>query len=121
MESITEKIHSLRTGQELPKNRNEYWSKEQDEQQMKFFEEDAGLTEMALDLGRTEVSIVFRLLSMGAFLPQSRPRSPNKNKDEKNGCRCPKCTRTDCENCGEDHLREGGTSRAEKSISKKSI
>ena len=104
MENIAERIHSLRTGQELPKNRNEYWSKEQNKQLMKLFEDDAGLTEMALDLGRTEVSIVFRLLSMGAFLPQSRPRRPNKNQSEKNGCRCPGCICKDCENCGKDHF-----------------
>ena len=102
MEDITEQIHLLRTGHQQPENRNGYWSKAQDEKLVKLFENDVGITEIAVTLGRTEVSVMGRLLARGKFLPQTRPRLTNKEMGKTGRCRCIKCHCTDCENCGFD-------------------
>lgn len=103
MENLVEQLQSLRCGEHLPDNRNGYWTKEQDEALMKSFDNGVGVSEIAITLGRTELSVIGRLACMGKFAPQCRPRSP-KPKDETNEhqCKCPSCACKDCPNYGKN-------------------
>ena len=102
MEDIAFKLHLLRTGSQLPENRNDYWSKDQDKQLAKLFNDGVGISEIAVTLGRTEVSVFGRLHANGRFKPQTRLRKTNKELGKTGRCRCIKCHCTDCESYGFD-------------------
>lgn len=61
MENLVEQLQSLRCGEHLPDNRNGYWTEEQDKALIKSFDNGVGVSEIAVTLGRTELSVIGRL------------------------------------------------------------
>lgn len=107
---ITSKILKLRSGHPENDNRNGYWTDKEDKDLLRMFYDGVGITEIAVILGRTEPSVVQRLLISGAFQRQTRPRAhkdPSEKKPPKDPkCRCEKCRRTDCVNHGKVSVQQ---------------
>lgn len=104
-ENAREQILKLRCGHPEIDNRNGYWSDEDVKKLQKMFDEGIGISEIAVRMGRTEVSVSQRLLALGCFQPQTRSRKhkdPNEKKktSKKPKCRCEKCGYTECLNQG---------------------
>lgn len=103
MENLVEQLQSLRSGEHLPDNRNGYWTEEQDKALIKSFDNGVGVSEIAITLGRTELSVIGRLACMGKFAPQCRSRSPKpKGETNEQQCKCPSCACKDCPNYGKN-------------------
>ena len=64
----------------------EYWSDYEKNKLKEMFENGIGITEMALELQRSEMAIVNQLNAMGLF---KKCRAPKKAKKE---CLCPQCS-----------------------------
>ncbi len=94
-----EQLGNLRKGKNLPENRNWYWSSEDDKKLVELFNKPTGISEIALILGRSEISIINRLRLKGLLKPQSRRRVVSEDGYEKK-CHCPGCTCDDCTYCG---------------------
>ena len=101
MKEFRKRLSSLRAGEELPENRNWYWSEEDDALLGKLFFEPKGISEIAVKMGRSEASIVQRCQHKKYLKPQSRFRSKSPNGYRKK-CRCSNCSCVDCKYCGAD-------------------
>ena len=78
-----EKVKALRNG--TAGRKRGYWSPEDNERLIWMFNEQYGITEMAVTFGRTEKAIISQLDKLHMY---DRVRAANKPKD---GCRCPEC------------------------------
>ena len=106
MDDLFTELQLLRTGKKAPRNGNDYWSEADEKTLITLFHQAVGISEIAVRLGRTELSVVQRLNLRGEFFQQCRPRSPNKSKCVETCCKCPTCPCTDCKNCGKDQKKK---------------
>lgn len=81
----TEKVKALRNG--TAGKKRGYWKEEERNLLTKMFNEQVGITEMAVTFGRTEKAIMKQLDELKLY---ERVRAANKPKD---GCKCPECSR----------------------------
>lgn len=97
---------ALRTGAKPAERSGEYWSKEDSALLGQLYAEGVGISEIALQLGRTEGAVCQQLIKMGLLTPQGRHRTRKKEADETTelpcGCLCPHCSVKACQNCGKE-------------------
>ena len=90
-----QQLIALRNGDLAAENANEYWSEEDSRKAKKMFEEGYGISDIALELKRTEVSVTCHLQNQGLFAKQCRPRM--KSAKSKNAvCLCKDCKVKNC-------------------------
>ena len=88
-----ETVKSLRNG--TAGRKRSYWTPEDNELLIKMFNEQYGITEMAVTFERTEKAIISQLDKLHMY---DRVRAANKPKD---GCRCLECPKyADCKEKG---------------------
>ena len=91
--SDSEKVKALRNG--TARRKRGYWTPEDNELLIKMFNEQYGITEMAVTFERTEKAIISQLDKLHMY---DRVRAANKPKD---GCRCLECPKyADCKEKG---------------------
>lgn len=104
MESYREALIDLRNGKSAPVNGNGYWSEHDREKLQKMYEDGTDISEISIDLGRTEVSVYSQLLQMGLFAPQCRQRDRSKKPAVR--CLCPNCDCRSCPNYGKEQCKK---------------
>lgn len=106
MESIHDALTALRSGNTPPQNSRNFWSKEDLGKLCQRFWDGCGISQMAVEMGRTEVAIYQQLLKQGLLQQQciSRPKRP---KPEDCDCLCPVCTKAICPNHGKERNDAG--------------
>ena len=93
------RLVDLRKGNRPAENANGYWTEEDKQKSKKMFEEGYGISDIALALKRTEVSVTCHFQNVGLFARQSRPRKRTANTKEVR-CLCAKCRMMDCPHRG---------------------
>jgi len=106
METNQEALAALRSGKAPPERSRDYWSKEDVETLTRSFWECHGISQMALEMGRSEIALYQKLLKMGLLSPQCDPR-PKRPRPESCDCLCPACSNKDCPNYGKEHKNAG--------------
>lgn len=92
-----ELLRAIREGTTCPDRAGEYWNKDEHKQLVDLFLDGVGLSEIALQLQRTEQAVVQRLLVAGLLTP---PQNRREKKEPKlTDCLCPKCPYKDCKHC----------------------
>lgn len=81
----TQKVKVIRNG--IAGKKKGYWSQEEKELLAKMFNEQVGITEMAVHFERTEKAIINQLDKLNLY---DRVRASNKHKA---GCLCSECAR----------------------------
>ena len=106
MKNIHDELAALRSGNAPPEHSRNFWSKEDLEKLTRRFWEGCGISQTAIEMGRTEVAIYQQLLKQGLLQQQCIPR-PKRPREEDCDCLCPVCTKTDCPNCGKEPKNAG--------------
>lgn len=101
MKSIQESLTALRSGDAPPERSRDYWNKSDLENLNQWFWEGQGISQIAVQMGRTEVAIYQKLLKLGLLSPQCIPR-PKNPKPVCCDCLCPNCHNTNCPNYGKE-------------------
>lgn len=96
MESHREALIVLRSGKSAPVNGNGYWSDRDREYLKTNYADGADISELSLELGRTEASVFTQLFLMGMLSAQCTKRAQCKKAKVK--CLCPNCECTSCPN-----------------------
>lgn len=96
-EVLHKEIQKMRQNRTPHSKNHEYWSEEESKRLSNLFDEGVGLSEIALQMGRTERAIVLKVnkdkLYAAVYAPRKTPDAM--------GCLCEKCTLKDtCESCG---------------------
>ena len=104
MESYREALIDLRSGKTAPINGNGYWSEHDREKLQRMYKDGTDISEISIDLGRTEVSVYSQLLQMGLFAPQCRQRGRSKKPAVR--CLCPNCDCSSCPNYGKEQCKK---------------
>jgi len=107
METNQEALAALRRGKAPPERSRDYWSKEDIETLTRSFWAYYGISQIALEMGRSEIAVFQKLLKMGLFDQQSSGPRPKRPKPENCGCLCPACSETDCPNYGKEQGNAG--------------
>lgn len=81
-----ERIRAMRRRTALAERQREYWTQEEKEQLKRLFEAGIGISEIALELKRTEEAVMQQIHTMNLY---ERVRRPNRGK--KSECLCKKC------------------------------
>ena len=100
MDTYREALIALRSGKSAPANGNGYWSEYDRERLQRMYEDGTDISEITIDLGRTEVSVYSQLLQMGLFAPQCKQRDRSKKATVR--CLCPNCECSSCLNYGKE-------------------
>lgn len=98
---------ALRNGTKPAERSGEYWSKEDIQLLERLYcQEGIGISEIALQLKRSEGAVCQQLTKMGLLTPQGKHRTRKKEADETaelpGGCLCRLCQVKDCKNCGKE-------------------
>lgn len=89
-----EQVIAIRQQLASNERHREYWSDDEKSKLIEMFENGTGITEMALELQRSEMAIVNQLNALGLF---RKCRAP---KQRKQGCLCSECSYyPNCEKC----------------------
>ena len=91
-----EKILEMRTNSSYSKHNKDYWSKENDKELKKRYNEGYGISEMALEMGRTENSISKRIKDLKLDAKRYNTKS---KKYRPAGCLCNKCEHFKSKRC----------------------
>ena len=106
MTTKQDELIALRTGTKPAERSGEYWSEEDSALLRQLYAEGVGISEIALQLGRSEGAVCQQLTKMGLLTPQGRHRTRKKEADETtewpDGCLCPHCSVKACQNCGKE-------------------
>lgn len=96
------RLIALRTGEVPAEHSGEYWSKADIQLLERLYCQDGiDISDIALQLGRTEGAVCQQLTKMGLLSPQSKHRS-RKKKEPIPQCYCSICQVKDCVNCGKE-------------------
>lgn len=94
---------ALRTGTKPAERSGEYWSKEDIQLLEQRYYEGSGISDIALQFGRSEGAVCQQLTKMGLLTPQGKQRTRKKETDETTEyperCLCYLCHVKDCKNC----------------------
>lgn len=96
MTATHEKIKEMRINASYSKHNKDFWSKENDKELKKKYNEGYGISEIALEMGRTENSIAKRIkdLKLDVKRYNTKRREPKQK-----GCICGKCYRYQKHEC----------------------
>lgn len=98
---------ALRNGEVPAEHSGEYWSKEDIQLLVRLYcQEGIGISDIALQLGRTEGAVCQQLTKMGLLSAQGKHRS-RKKKETIPQCYCSICQVKDCVNCGKERPYAG--------------
>ena len=103
-----EKILEMRTNSSYSKHNKDYWSKENDKELRRRYNEGYGISEMALEMGRTENSISKRIKDLKLDAKRYNTRS---KKSRPAGCLCNKCEHYKAKQCSNSNLEGRCTSK----------
>lgn len=93
-----ELLKAMREGLITPERSREYWGEEEAEQIVNLYTSGMGISEIALELQRSEMAVVQRLITEGLFTP---PGTERKRKPKAPRCLCNSCPiREACEQEG---------------------
>ena len=92
-----EALKALRSGKVQAQHSGDYWSKEDREKLCQLFWENVGISQIAVEMGRTERAVFNQLDKAGLFNPQSKSRDRQASNSE-DQCLCPECNVTTCRN-----------------------
>ncbi|MEY8232555.1 hypothetical protein AALA82_13185 [Oscillospiraceae bacterium 50-16] len=86
--NLQELTKAVREGNVIPERAREYWKSEEREELKRLFYQGRGITEIALQLQRSEMAVVQQLMTAGLLTSPgaSRPRKSTMPK-----CLCEKC------------------------------
>ena len=87
-DNLKEELISIRAGTVMPDRAGEFWTPEERCSMLSLFQSGAGLSDIALELKRTEMAVVQQLFIMGLF---SRPNAVHHRKKKLAQCLCAKC------------------------------
>lgn len=94
---------ALRTGTKPAERSGEYWSKEDIQLLEQRYYEGSGISDIALQFGRSEGAVCQQLTKMGLLTPQGKHRTRKKEADKTTeypkGCLCHLCQVKDRVNC----------------------
>lgn len=90
-------IRAIREGKVCPDRAGECWNKDERKRLKNLFLNGVGLSEIALQLQRTEQAVVQQLLLNGLLTPPQNRRG--KKAERQFDCRCPKCFYKECKDC----------------------
>ena len=92
-----EALKALRSGKVQAEHAGNYWSKEDREKLCQLFHENIGISQIAVEMRRTERAVFNQLDKAGPFNPQSKPRGRRAGNFEYQ-CMCSECNMTTCQN-----------------------
>lgn len=98
---------ALRNGEQPPQRSGEFWTEDEVRQLTVMFESGTGISEIAIQLERSEISVYQQLEKRGFLSAQSKSRNRNKKERPIPGCLCPFCGNDSCKNCGKDCSHAG--------------
>ena len=107
MKSHRKELRALRNGNRPPQRSGEYWTEDEVQQLTIMFEEGIGISEIAIELDRTEVAIYQQIDKKGFWAAQCKPRNRGKKERITADCLCPFCGNNTCKNCGKDCSHAG--------------
>ena len=96
MKSHCKELISLRNGERPPQRSGEYWTEDEVRQLTNMFESGIGISEITIQLNRSEISVYQQLEKRGFLSAQSKPRNRSKKKPPTTGCLCPFCGNSSC-------------------------
>ena len=107
MKNHRKELIALRNGERPPQRSGEYWTEEEVRQLSIMFEGGMGISEIAIQLDRSEISVYQQLEKRGFLSAQSKPRNRIKKERTMTDCLCPFCGNNACKNCGKDCSHAG--------------
>ena len=114
-DNLSTMIMALRTNRKGLWNDNKPWSPEDVFQLNRLFYGGVGLSAIALELGRTELSVTQKAAQTGLFADETRPRRPNCKEE----CQCGKCPFAFCCQYYEEKLADEAEAENESGGTKK--
>ncbi len=93
--SEEEILNGYRNGTIIPENNGKYWTDEDRDKLASMFNNEVGITRMALDFKRKELAVMQQLVAMGLL---NTPAYHRGQKQKDCGCLCSKCLNFECEN-----------------------
>ena len=86
----------MRTNSSYSKHNKDYWGKENDKELKRRYNEGYGISEMALEMGRTENSISKRIKDLKLDAKRNNTKS---KKSRPTGCLCNRCENYKAKRC----------------------
>ena len=102
MKNHRKELIALRNGDRPPHRSGVYWTEDELRELTIKFESGIGISEIAVQLDRTEVAIYQQLEKKGFLANQCKPRNRKKLERIVQDCLCPFCGNNSCTNCGKD-------------------
>ena len=92
-ENEREVLIALREGRIASERSGEYWTDAEKDELIRLFQDGDGISQIAMNLQRSENAIVQQLMVLGVMIPTgtSRTRSSRERK-----CHCPQCKKWEC-------------------------
>ena len=100
MENNHNALIALWTGEALSERSGEYWSEEEQDTLNRLLGTGYGISEIAVELRRSEMAICQQLLRRNMLAQQGKPRTRREQPEK--SCHCPRCTDRDCPRCGKE-------------------
>ncbi len=100
MKNHRKELLALRNGERAPQRSGEYWTEEELRSLTIKFENGVGISEIAVQLDRTEVAIYQQLEKKGFLANQCKPRNRRKRERITQDCLCPFCGNAACKSGG---------------------
>lgn len=107
MKSHRKELCALRNGNRPPQRSGEYWTEDEVRKLTVMFESGVGISEIAIELDRNEISVYQQLEKRGFLSAQSKPRSRGTRNCSRPKCLCLNCDNYSCKNCGKDCSHAG--------------
>ena len=107
MNNCREELIALRKGTKVPEHSGDYWSPEDLQTLEDRFWNGDSLSEIALEMGRSEAATNQQAIKMGLMAGQCKPRNRSKTKQTAE-CLCFVCGVANCQNCGRGCTDAGG-------------
>lgn len=85
---LRELTRTIREGGLIPERSGEYWSKDEREEMVRSFRSGVGISEIALQLQRSEIAVVQQLVVMKLLIS---PRAGHPRRTKQARCLCEKC------------------------------
>ena len=101
-----EALKALRSGKVQAEHAGNYWSKEDREKLCQLFGANCSISQIAVEMGRTERAVFNQLDKAGLFNPQSKPRGRRACSSEGQYL-CPDCNVKTCQNHGRECAHAG--------------
>lgn len=100
-----ELMKAIRAGKLTPERSREYWDKEERERLGGLYAAGTGISEIALDLQRSETAVIQQLIGSGLLKTPGRERGPRRKNPH---CLCEDCLlKGNCARCPKEACHAG--------------